>query len=243
MHDLWTLRRLKFTIYRPVKFKTSLALVASALLLASCGGGSPIKPVVDPLTLSLNLTGKSDNAPALTSDTQLTSFFWNKSYVAGVLKPDKTATVTITPEMIATMPKRTFQAWKDSYAAAGSSCDASKFMVTNDGEYFSVNNFDFTLNGKEYVLVPEVKPQVTGTVTSYQRSEYWYSKSSAAVSGTLVCGERVHDYALKFLPGWNVVAFKYSYDSATRKYSTSVRVVIDGQNTQTANFTTYIRAQ
>ena len=242
MHDLRTLRRLKFTIHKPVRLKTTLALVASALLLASCGGGgSTSTPPVDPLTLSLKLTGTSDNAPALTSDTQLTGSFWNKSYVAGVLKPDKTVTVTVTPEMIATMPKVTYQTWKDSYA--NSTCDASKFVVTKDAEYFTMGTLDFTLAGKTYVLAAGVKPQTNGTVTSYDVSEYWYAKASAEVSGTLTCGERIFTYVLNFKPGWNVVSFKYAYDSATRKYSTSARTTVSQESAQTVNFTTYIRAQ
>jgi hypothetical protein len=243
MHDLRTLRRLKFTIHKPVKLKTSLTLVASALLLASCGGGGSTTPPVDPLTLSLNLTGKSDNAPAVTSDTQLTSSFWGKSYVSGVLKADKTVTVTVTPEVIATMPKRTFQSWKDSYATSGSNCDTSKFVVAKDAEYFVTTEFNFALGGKNYLLIPEVKPQTTGTATSYNRSEYWYSKAPAEVSGTITCGVDTFTYALSFKPGWNVIAFNYSYDSATRKFSTLARTIVSQQNAQTVNFTTYTRTQ
>lgn len=243
MRDLRTLRRLKFTIHKPVKLKTSLALVASALLLASCGGGGSTTPPVDPLTLSLSLTGKSDNAPAVTSDTQLTGSFGSKSYAAGVLRADKTVTVTITPEMIATMPKATYQGWKNAYATSGSNCDASKFVVAKDAEYIRAGEFDFAFGGKNYTLIPEVKPQTAGTVTSYNRSEYWYSKAPAEVSGTITCGERLFTYALNFQPGWNVVSFTFSYDSATQKYSTSARTIVSQQNAQTVNFRTYVWVQ
>jgi len=100
-----------------------------------------------------------------------------------------------------------------------------------------------SIGGKNYLLIPEVKPQTTGTVTSYNRSEYWYSKAPAEVSGTITCGERLFTYALNVQPGWNVVSFTYSYDSATQKYSTSARTIVSQQNAQTMNFVTYVWVQ
>lgn len=236
MHDLRTLRRLKFTIHKPVKLKTSLALVASALLLASCGGGGSTSTTpTDPTTLTLTSNGRVQN---FTPDREYTlSYDTGISLIqVGSMKTDKSVAISITAEQ-GSQNMSTLSAWHARMQAA--KCDVTTLTVA-DTSYRVHTYYPFTqADGTKMYTVMQRATAVGDGTYNWDRTHMFYVKTAGGMKGTSNCSGVVTAFNIELKPGWNVVHQTFNENPADMSWKNHQYTSGNPLTTVTGNWYAY----
>lgn len=215
--------------------KTALLALTLPLALAAC-----TPPVTGPDPLTLNFTGTGtlqDYTPGQTYALSVPLATGTAN--VGEIKPDKTVSVTITPD-VAKAKSRTLSDFVNSIKAAG--CDTTQLTV-QDTTYRSISKLDFTTSSgtPSYVQARGETSNADGT-RNVTETAFWYATTAGALNGQYTCpGGTPITYNVTLYPGWNIIQTTGLYNPTTKSTSNIRYASATNANTYTGPWYAYTK--